>query len=404
MRKNETLELLDHQYDVLTASEKFINMVGGIGSGKSFTGACNTINMVKLNPYSTGFIGANSYKQLHDATLHTTFTLLDSLKIPFTYKQSKGHLIIGTKLFLCRTMDNYDDFRGFEISDYWVDEIGYAKKEAVQTLRGRMRHPASKVFRGLGTTSPCGFNWLWDESINNPLKNMRLIRAKTKDNIHLPDDYEETLRSTYDAKMIAQELDGDFVNLNALPTYYSFSRLVNVDSTIMYDPNRAVYIAMDFNVNPMTAVLFQLTDNGEMLVFDEAFLPNSNTYQMADHLIQKGFHGCPIIPDATGRALKTSAEHGFSDFVILRNKGFQILDNGSNPHVADRYLCVNGLLHMAKLRIHPRCVKLINDFEQHSRDGSHGPEISHISDACGYGAWRFFPLVAKRPTIKQYSY
>ena len=211
MRQQHDLELLDHQFDaleILGPNDRYVDVVGGIGSGKSFLGACHVLNMVKINPWCPGFIGANSVKQLNDATLATTFSLLDSLKIPFTYKQQKGHLYIGTKMFFCRTMDNYEDFRGFEIGDFWVDEKAYAKQQAMKVLRGRMRHPKTNLFRGLGTTSPAGFNWFYDEVVISPIKNSRLVRAKTRDNIHLPDTYEEDLRGSYDARMIAQELDG----------------------------------------------------------------------------------------------------------------------------------------------------------------------------------------------------
>ncbi len=398
------LHLMDHQFKTLTSKAKFPTMIGGIGSGKSFTGAAHVLQMTKANPYSTGFIGANSYKQLHDATLQTVFSFLDSNKIPFTYKQSKGHLFLGPKLFLCRTMENYDDFRGFEVSDYWVDEIGYAKKVAVQTLRGRLRHSRAQVFRGLGTTSPAGFNWLYEELVASPMKGAEMIRARTRDNIYLPSEYEEMLRETYDAKMVEQELEGEFVNLNALPTYYSWHRGL-IDPELDYLEGLPVYIGMDFNVNPMTAVLFQVTHN-EIFFLDEVWLEGmkSNTHQMADTLIEKGFGGRSVIPDATGKALKTSAEHGMSDHVILRNKGFNVMANPSNPHVADRYLCMNGLMSKARLKVHPRCVKLIRDFEQHTRNGEHDAMISHISDAAGYGAWKFFPLIAQRPGVRQYGY
>lgn len=403
-REIVNLELLDHQFDALTANEKFVNMVGGIGSGKSFAGACHVLNMVKLNPFATGFIGANSYKQLTDATLSTTFSLLDSLKIPFTYKQGKGHLYIGTKLFLCRTMENYDDFRGFEISDYWVDEIGYAKHLAVKTLRGRMRHKNTRLFKGLGTTSPCGFNWLYDECVVTPIKSSKLVRARTRDNVHLPQEYEEMLRDSYDAKMIAQELDGDFVNLNSLPAYYAWHRGL-VDPDLTFNDELPIYIGMDFNVNPMTATIFQV-DEQNIYFLDEVWLDgeHGNTYKMADKLIDLGYDGCGVVPDATGKALKTSAVHGKSDHVILRDKGFNVITNASNPHVADRYLCVNGLMNKARLKVHPKCVKLIRDFEQMTRNGEHEDFISHISDAAGYGCWKFFPIKQERPSVKQYAY
>jgi hypothetical protein len=388
-RETKRLKLLSHQFQTLMCPDQFPFMIGGIGSGKSFTGACHVLDMAIKNPWATGFIGANSYKQLHDATLQTTFSFLDAHKIPFTYKQGKGHLWIGPKLFLCRTLENYDDFRGFEIGDYWVDEACYAKEIAIKTLMGRLRHGKSKFFRGLHTSSPAGFNWSYDWLVMNPKKGFKMIRAKTRDNTHLPDGYEQMLASTYDSRMVTQELEGEFVNLNALPTYYAWNRGL-LDPHLDYIDDLPIYIGMDFNVNPMTAVIFQVTHDS-IHFLDEVWLEgdHANTYKMSDVLIAHGFGGCSVVPDATGKALKTSAT---------------VISNSSNPHVADRYLCVNGLMNKARLRVHPRCVKLVRDFEQHSRNGEHEDFISHISDAAGYGAWKFFPLRQERPGVRQYNY
>jgi hypothetical protein len=403
-REKVELELLDHQFETLTCDDPFPFMIGGIGSGKSFTGAAHVLQMAKLNPFATGFIGANSYKQLHDATLQTTFSFLDSNRIPFTYKQGKGHLWVGPKLFLCRTLENYDDFRGFEIGDYWVDEACYAKEIAIKTLMGRLRHNKSKFFKGLHTSSPAGFNWAYEWLVTNPKTGFKMIRAKTKDNTHLPQGYEQMLASTYDARMIAQELEGDFVNLNALPTYYAWDRKL-IDPALEFRSFLPIYIGMDFNVNPMTAVIFQIDSDG-IYFLDEVWLEgeHGNTYKMADKLNELGYRGCSVIPDATGKALKTSAVHGMSDHVILKQKGFNVISNASNPHVADRFLCVNGLMNKARLKVHPRCIKLIRDFEQHTRNGEHEDYISHISDAAGYGCWKFFPITSQRPTVRQYNY
>lgn len=407
MKQRETvnLNLLDHQFQTLTCVDPFPTMIGGIGSGKSFTGACHVLDMATRNPWGTGFIGANSYKQLHDATLATTFSLLDQLRIPFVYKQQKGHLWIGPKLFLCRSMENYDDFRGFEISDYWVDEVAYAKEIAIKTLQGRLRHKRAKFFRGLHTTSPAGFNWLHDWLILNPKKGFKMIKARSRDNIHLPDDYEERLRDSYDVRMQEQELDAEFVNLNGLPTYYAWDRKKHINPNLQIIAGLPLYVGMDFNVNPMTAVLFQVT--AEKIYFHEEFWlegEHGNTYSMCDRLIGTGYNIAGVIPDATGKALKTSADHGVTDHIIIEQKGFKVIANPSNPHRQDRFNCVNGLLSKARIEVHPRCVRLVRDFEQHSKNDEHEIDIGHISDAAGYGCWKFFPIRKDRPGVRQYNY
>lgn len=396
-RITKRVELLPHQFDALTAKDQITLLKGGIGSGKSYGGALHCVDMIKTNPHSPGLIGANSYKQLSDATLRTLFGVLEEFKIRYRYNAQKNILYAGPKMFWCRSMENYDDLRGIEIGDFWLDETRDTKEEAFKVLLGRVRHPRANRFRGLCTTSPSGFNWLHDYFVVNRRPGFGMVEASSMDNHHLPAHYIESLMSSYDSKMIRQEVYGEFINLVADAVYYSFDRTKNVRA---FEPlDLPLRIGMDFNVNPMTAVIGWVTHD-TIYIWDEAFLTDSNTYKMSEHLIAEGYGHCDVIPDGTGKALKTSSA-GVSDHIILEQYGFDVLAS-TNPFAVDRHNCVNGLLEKARIVIHPRCVRLIKDLEQVSR-GKNDPMLTHISDALGYLAWWSFPIRKERP-LKQYSY
>lgn len=393
------IELLDHQADALESENPLTLMLGGIGSGKSFCGAMHANMMTELNPDSPGLICANSYKQLKDATLTTLLSFLDKYKIKHAYKKQANELYIGRKMFYCRSLENYDAIRGIEISDAWLDETRDTDPAAFDVVLGRLRHPKTNRFRTLLTTSPNGYDWLHDKFVLNPLLGSNLVHATSMQNTFLPDGYIQMLASAYDPKMYEQEVMGQFVNISADQAYYCFSRDKNVKAFSLGD--HPLWVGMDFNVDPMTAVIAQVQDD-VIYIWDEAYLRNSNTPSMRRHLLTKGYGGATIIPDGTGKGRKTNTESGITDHILLEEGGDFTVKRIHNPFVGDRVNCVNGLLDKARIVIHPRCVNLIKDLEQVSR-GDNNELLTHISDALGYLAWYLFPIT-RMHKLKQYRY
>ncbi|GAG09253.1 unnamed protein product, partial [marine sediment metagenome] len=155
--------------------------------------------------------------------------------------------------------------------------------------------------------------------------------------------------------------------------------------------NGTLWIGMDFNVMPMTAVIGQYYNN-TFHIHDEIFLENSDTFKMTNELIKKNYKGT-VIPDSTGRNRKTS---GKSDHQILKEAGFTI-PYVHNPFVFDRVNNINRLLTDNRIIINPRCKKLIGDLEKVSwkdnkLDQKSDPMLTHISDALGYLCWKLAPI------------
>lgn len=197
----------------------------------------------------------------------------------------------------------------------------------------------------------------------------------------------ERRRLEMDPLTFAQEWEGQFVSFEGL-AYYAFS-----DKNLMrlrYDPDHIVHIGMDFNVNPMTAT-FNHFWQGKFYQFGEAFLTNSNTPQMIEH-IKSLFpvEMCRIYPDSTGRARKSTSSK--SDHVLLRDAGFEILCNSENPRVRDRIAAVNGKLSSMNYLIDPvACPKTVRDYQKVRRtsdgrelDSQKEEGLTHIASAQGY--------------------
>lgn len=380
------------QMAFMLLKEKFGLFRGGLGSGKTHVGALWTITMALQFPDTIGLIVANTYSQLTSATLPTLFKILSEYQIPYNYVGGvKAQLTIGRAKIHCRSAQNYDNLRGPEYGYGWLDEAGYFKWEAVRVILGRIRcKKGPRLLRF--TTTPQGFNWLYDFFEDGKDETKRTVTAKTGDNHHLPDDYEATLIEQYDVKFLAQETGGDYINTTSGQVYHAFDRNKHVkDFATDSMKNMVRYVGSDFNVDPITSLVGW--DYSRIIyIRDEIWQRDSNTHWLADEIYKRWrSHKLTIYPDSTGNARKTVGKDGAkTDHQILKNKGFHVKVR-TNPAVKDRYNCVNGLLAHNRIIVHPGCKKLIKDLEQFTHENN-DDMLSHISDCLGYVAWNRYPL------------
>ena len=392
--RETTIHLLPHQWTFLRAREKFVLLLGGVGSGKTFAGAQWVINKILTDGGGLGLICANTYKQLQNSTLACLFRRLDEMHIPYAYKEHKGILTIFKSKLLTLSLESYDYIRGVEISYFWADETRDTCLEAFQVLLGRLRDRKS-FQKGVLTSSPNGYDWMYDYfEGEKKTKEFRVIKASSRDNTYLPEGYIETLEAAYDPKMIEQEIQGKFVNISSGKVYYAFDRNRHVKECL--DGN-LIRSGCDFNVDPLTSAIGYYQEN-KIYITHEFYKRNSNTFEMADSLL-KQFGPVEIWPDSTGSSRHTSASE--SDHEILRRAGHKVQYN-PNPHIRDRINTLNGLFSHDRIIIHPRCVMLIKDLEQLSWENK-DPMLSHISDALGYLAYGLCPIQRFRNPSRQFN-
>lgn len=190
--------------------------------------------------------------------------------------------------------------------------------------------------------------------------------------------------------------------------FYCYDDVLNVDSTICYNPNLPLCIGSDFNVNPMAWAIGHRYDN-KLEIFDEVWLRNTSTQDTLNYLHKRyGQHqaGFEFFGDATGRARKTAANSAAqSDYIIIRNdtrfNRAQVYYPKSNPSLVDRFAACNAMFCNVKgerrLIIHPRCIQLRKDLQQRAyiegtREPDDSGDIGHITDALGYIVHRAYPL------------
>ena len=293
---------------------------------------------------------------------------------------------------------------GKEYSTIYFNESSQLNYSSVQIALTRLAEKnilKKKVYYDCNPPSKKHWSyWLFIKKVN-PVESEPLRNADDYDSILMnPADNIENIDEEYldfleglPEKDKARFLRGEFTDGDDGLAYYSFDQELHVKETTI--EIGSLFIGMDFNVQPMTAVICQIIDN-VLHVHDEVFLENSDTYKMSAELIRRDYMGT-VIPDSTGKNRKTS---GMSDHKILRDSGFTILST-HNPFVTDRVNNVNRLLTNNGIIINPRCKKLINDlnkvsWKDNKLDQKSDPMLTHISDALGYACYKLKPINEKR--------
>jgi hypothetical protein len=183
----------------------------------------------------------------------------------------------------------------------------------------------------------------------------------------------------------------------------------NLDESIE-DRGAELLVGLDFNVNPMTAIIGQKAAD-ELEVIDSLQILTSNTEEMATELRAR-YAGRRVIicPDPSGNARKTSAVAGETDFTILRRHGFLLDAAHKAPLIPDRINAVQEMLRdtagRRRLRIHPRAKAIIlaltgQTYKEDTSLPDKGGGLDHPNDALGYLVWQRFNLLSsRRATIR----
>lgn len=295
-------------------------------------------------------------------------------------------------------LDNYDALRGsglyFFVGDEWAD----VKPEAwTETIRPMLSTAGGHALF-IGT--PKGFNHFRDSYLKGQPGPQHesgwwscLYTSLAGGNIP-PDEVKAAMRDM-DIRQFRQEYDASFETY-AGRVVYAFSRSENVKPW-PYDARKPVLVGMDFNINPMSATIWQQGDNGTIGQVDEIIMPTSNTDEMADEITRRyqrngSVSHITIYPDPAGAQRKTSAQ-GRTDISILRAKGFSVIAAASHPLVRDRLNVTNAQFCAADgtvtAFVDPKCTKSIEAYERQTyRDGTNEPDkrsgYDHIVDATGY--------------------
>lgn len=391
--------------------DKYPAFVGGFGTGKTETLA----NCALRDALSSSDALIALYEPTYDLVRLILAPRMEEKlsELGIRYKYNKQENIIYTSApncgdFILRTLENPARIIGYESYRAHVDEIDTLKKAqaalAWRKIIARNRQRPTGIEQPFNRvsayTTPEGFQFVYDTWERAPKPGYAMVQAATYTNPFLPDDYVQSLRDSYPDALITAYIEGKFTNLNSGSVYPDFDRTLNHCDTVEQE-REPLLIGMDFNRLKMSAVVYVLRGGCPVAVAE--ITDGRDTPYMAE-LIKARYaakgHPIQIFPDASGQnaSSKNASE---SDLSILRQAGFSIQVNGTNPAIADRVNAVNALImngngeRRLKINVN-RCPHLADGLEQQAYDKNGMPDkssgVDHLNDAAGYPLAYLFPI------------
>jgi hypothetical protein len=263
---------------------------------------------------------------------------------------------------------------------------------------------ADRQGEALFSTTPLGLNHAYDLFMLGMSGNEEWASYTwtTLQGGQVPASEVQAARTILDPRVFRQEFEASFETLQGR-VYDNFDRTESVEP--VDDTGAELYVGMDFNVNPMSAVI-AVRAADEAHIIDSLEIMTSNTEEMAAELRARYPDRTVIAcPDPTGRARKTVAPVSVTDFTILERHGFEVRAPRKAPPVVDRVNNTQSMLLSGdgrrRVKVHPRCGKLIRGldgltYKEGTSQIDKASGLDHITDALGYLLWSEWNLLENR--------
>jgi len=313
-------------------------------------------------------------------------------------------LINNTRIEL-KGADNPDSLRGVGVHFLVMDEVQDIDPDAwKKVLRPTL---ASTGGHALFIGTPKSYNFLYDlfmsgQDVNNQVKGRWMSwQFPTITSPFIPEEEIQAAKSDMDEKSFNQEFMASFETMSGR-VYYSFDRREHVGK-YPFNPSLPIWIGQDFNIDPMSSVILQPQDNGEVWVVDEIHLVASNTEEVVAEIERRYWRykkNVVLFPDPASNYRQHA--RGETDLDIFREADFKrIYFRRKHPPIADRVNAVNRMFKSADGRalmfVDEKCIHLIESLEQTiykegTRDINKEAKIEHMTDALGYPIEHQFPI------------
>jgi hypothetical protein len=390
---------------------QIIGISAGYGAGKTRALAAKAVTLAAANQGFIGCVMEPTGPLIRDIWQNDFEDFLEHYEIPYTFRASPLpeymlHLPGGDTKILCRSFENWSRIIGLNLAWVLADEIDTVTpaiaNKAFPKILGRLRSGNVRQFGAAST--PEGFRFLWQTFASDDAQlrsDRRLIKMRTYDNPHLPEDFIERLRANYDPTLLKSYLEGEFVNLTTGCVYDRFDRAKHVFAMLPDISREALRIGIDFNIGNTNAVIgIRIGDRA--VVIDEV-VGAHDTDALAQEIRRRyPDHKIYGYPDASGGNRSTNATR--TDIQILESYGISNQSPQSNPPIKDRVNNVQAMLENGKgqsrLQVWQGCKKVIECLELQCWDEkTQLPDkqsgFDHLNDCLGYWLHRDFSMLHK---------
>lgn len=376
---------------------RFVACVAGRRFGKTFTSVASLVRAAVKAPNQNVWYVAPTYS----AAKEICWTMLiNSIPADYIAKTNETTLtirLINGSYIALKGAEKPNNLRGRALNHCVLDEFSEMRPETwYEVIRASLSdRQGSALFIG----TPKGRNHFYDlwAKAKDGADGWESFQYTTLDGGNVPPEEVESARNDLDERTFQQEYEAAFVTYQGL-IYYGFNREESVLD--MKDDSGTLHIGMDFNLDPMSAVIC-IRKGEKLYAVDEIVMYGSNTDEMVAEIKDRyGNRNIIIYPDPASRQRKTSAG-GRTDLSILQNAGFSVKAKNSHALVRDRINAVNSRLLSGDGKRHfyvsPKCKQTIKSLERQTyKEGTSVPNkddgFDHMNDALGYLIEYLFPV------------
>ena len=397
------MQLTLPQSEIFLNNARFRTVCAGRRFGKSYLAAAELLRAAISGSNKNCFYCAPTYGMSKEIQWQMLLDMIPDEYIAKTNETALTITLINGSIIYLKGAEKPNNLRGRALDFCVLDEFADMRSEAwFEVLRPSLsdRHSSDSPTRALFIGTPKGRNHFYDlyaKGVDNELEWSSFQYTTLEGENVLPDEIEQA-KSDLDERTFKQEYEAAFVTYSGL-IYYNFSREQSVVKPQKYD-NDILLIGMDFNTDPMSAVI-AIRKGNTLTCIDEIVIYGSNTDEMVKEINHRYPHRQIVIfPDPASRQRKTSAG-GRTDLSILQNAGFHVKAKTKHDVVRDRINSVNSRLKATNgerhLFISSLCKQTIKSLERQTyKEGTSVPNkddgYDHMNDALGYLVSYLFPV------------
>lgn len=324
---------LPKQREFHESDKRWIAFVAGVGGGKSLALCADILKDALKYPGSVYMITAPTYPMLRDSTMVSWRKLLPK-GLAVEYKGEKKFVFINGSEVWFRSSNDPESLRGPNITGFGMDEAAKDKRKTWDILVGRCRlvtrAPDGSIApnKGRVSTTPKGFNWVYETFAKNTNPDTKVVYASSKDNPYLPEDFVRSLERTYTRTFYEQEVMGKFVAHEGV-VYRDFSRdthVVDFKSHLAGGKARAFYGCIDWGYsNPMVGLLAAADGDDRLTFCGEVYERRLQVEEFAHHLREQEKMVAKALDIAEPLEVVYYADPAEPAFIDkLRNMGFDV--------------------------------------------------------------------------------
>jgi phage terminase large subunit len=415
-----------HFENVILSKDRYLVAFGGRGSGKTKHLYLKYIfESFQTNHFTLLYVN-KEFTNIRDQQYLGFKNTIRDLGMSDCFKFYDGDYriqnLITKNWFIPKGMDNAEKTKGIEdITNIWIDEANKCTLEDITTLDKLLRTPKAQYFQLAVSFNPVSEkhwlrNYFFDNSGYNAKENFKsiLINHSNYSNNDFIDKeaYKDTIinGSNGDPSRLECDLYGRWGNIRPDNLFiYALNRERNVTKEIPFREDVRQYISIDFNANPMTAIVAQVgycrnlkTDYieiiEEIVLREKSKSEGVGVYEMCDYIKNRyDVEWCDFVGDASGWNRNVNSRGAKSSWEIINEELNLSKNQNKTPkgkkgiigkgYVSDKRNITNYLLQRyPRFKIASNCVHLLDDIEsvQSTEDGHMAKEKdknkSHLLD------------------------